>query len=99
FAFSTIIGWYYYGAKCIEYIAGLKAVNIYKWVWVGLSFVGAVVPLEIVWNLSDMFNGLMAIPNIIGLIALSPVVFNMTKEYDKKVKIEKGKVREQLTDP
>ncbi|MCR2043657.1 sodium:alanine symporter family protein [Anaerosalibacter massiliensis] len=99
FAFSTIIGWYYYGAKCIEYIAGLKAVNVYKWVWVVLSFVGAIVPLEIVWNLSDMFNGLMAIPNIIGLIALSPVVFKMTKEYDKKIKIEKDKVREQLTNP
>ena len=99
FAFSTIIGWYYYGAKCIEYIAGLKAVNIYKWVWVALSFVGAVVPLEIVWNLSDMFNGLMAIPNVIGIIGLSPLILKTTKDYDRKIKVEKGKVREQLTTP
>ncbi|OWZ82852.1 alanine/glycine:cation symporter family protein [Natranaerobius trueperi] len=89
FAFSTILGWYYYGSKCFEYIAGLSAVKVYKWVWICLTFVGAVIPLKIVWGLSDIFNGLMAIPNLIGLIGLSPLVFSMVKRYDKKAETEK----------
>ncbi|SDY98164.1 alanine/glycine:cation symporter family protein [Tindallia californiensis] len=84
FAFSTIIGWYYYGVKCAEYIGGLKITKFYTWAWIGLVFIGAVIPLEIVWGLSDMFNGLMALPNLIGLIGLSPVVFAMLKEYDEQ---------------
>lgn len=84
FAFSTIIGWYYYGVKCAEYIGGLKITKFYTWAWIGLVFVGAVIPLEIVWGLSDMFNGLMALPNLVGLIGLSPVVFAMLKEYDEQ---------------
>jgi AGCS family alanine or glycine:cation symporter len=83
FAFSTILGWYYYGSKCCEYIAGLKAVTVYKWVYAVLVFVGATVPLNFVWNLSDAFNGLMAIPNLIGLVALSPVIFAMLKNYEQ----------------
>ncbi len=85
FAFSTIIGWYYYGSKCIEYIAGLKATEIYKWIWVILTFIGATTSLDTVWNISDMFNGLMAIPNLIGLIALSPLIFEMTKKYEDTI--------------
>lgn len=87
FAFSTIIGWYYYGCKCVEYIAGVKAVNIYKWLWIVLTFVGATVPLEIVWNISDVFNGLMVIPNLIGVLALSPVVFEMARKHDSRTKL------------
>lgn len=87
FAFSTILGWYYYGSKCLEYIAGLKAVAVYKWIWVVLVFFGAVAKLDIVWNLSDAFNGLMAVPNLIALIGLSPMIFNMLKDYESK-KIE-----------
>lgn len=86
FAFSTILGWYYYGSKCLEYIAGVKAVEIYKWVWVLLCFVGATTSLSIVWNLSDAFNGLMAIPNLVALLALSPLIFKMTKEYEEQEK-------------
>jgi len=82
FAFSTILGWYYYGSKCLEYIAGVKAVAYYKWLWVALVFVGATINLNFVWNLSDAFNGLMAIPNLIGLLALSPVIYAMTRDYD-----------------
>lgn len=82
FAFSTILGWYYYGVKCAEFIAGVKITKIYTWAWIGLVFVGAIIPLEIVWGLSDLFNGLMALPNLIGLIALSPVVFAVLKEYE-----------------
>lgn len=99
FAFSTILGWYYYGSKCVEYIAGLKAVNYYNWVWIVLTFIGATTSLEIVWGLSDIFNGLMIIPNIIGIIALSPLIIKSVKDYDKKAKIEKGKASEQLTTP
>jgi alanine or glycine:cation symporter, AGCS family len=82
FSFSTILGWYYYGSKCFEYIAGLTAVAVYKWVWVVLVFVGATVPLNLVWNLSDAFNGLMAIPNLVALVALSPMIFAMLRTYE-----------------
>lgn len=86
FAFSTILGWFYYGSKCLEYIAGVKAVEYYKWVWIVLVFVGATIPLDFVWNLSDAFNGLMAIPNLIALLALSPVIFSLLKAYESKNK-------------
>lgn len=83
FAFSTILGWYYYGSKCLEYIAGLKAVAAYKVAWVVLVWVGATIPLNLVWNLSDAFNGLMAIPNLIALVGLSPMIFAMLKAYER----------------
>lgn len=84
FAFSTILGWYYYGSKCLEYIAGVKAVEIFKWAWIIICFIGAVTKLDLVWSASDAFNGLMAIPNLIGLLALSPLIFKMTKEYEQE---------------
>ncbi|MCG8617045.1 MAG: sodium:alanine symporter family protein [Desulfobacterales bacterium] len=84
FAFSTILGWFYYGSKCLEYIAGVKAVEAYKWIWAALTFVGATVSLDFVWNLSDAFNGLMAIPNLIALVFLAPVIFSMLKAYENK---------------
>lgn len=90
FAFSTILGWFYYGSKCCEYIAGLKAVAVYKWVYAGLVFVGASVPLNFVWNLSDAFNGLMAIPNLIALLTLSPVIFGLLENYEQG----RGEVKE-----
>ena len=84
FAFSTILGWFYYGSKCLEYIAGVKAVEAYKWIWAALTFIGATVSLDFVWNLSDAFNGLMAIPNLIGLLALSPVIISLLKAYEAR---------------
>ncbi|WDV45344.1 sodium:alanine symporter family protein [Clostridiaceae bacterium M8S5] len=84
FAFSTILGWYYYGSKCLEYIAGLKAVSIYKIVFIVLCYFGSLGSIDIVWSLSDTFNGLMAIPNLIGLVLLSGFVFKMTKSYESK---------------
>ena len=86
FAFSTILGWYYYGSKCLEYIAGVKAIPVYKGFWILLVVVGAVMKLDLVWNLSDTFNGLMAVPNLIALLTLSPLIFAMTKDYEKKEK-------------
>lgn len=88
FAFSTILGWYYYGSKCLEYIAGVNAINYYKYIWIGLVFFGAIYKVGFVWNLSDTFNGLMAIPNLIGLLALSPMIFAMTRDYEAGDKIK-----------
>ncbi|WP_066502313.1 alanine/glycine:cation symporter family protein [Abyssisolibacter fermentans] len=87
FAFSTILGWFYYGSKCLEYIAGLTAVKIYKVFYILLCYVGALSSIDIVWDLSDAFNGLMAIPNLIGLVSLSGLVFTMTKDYKFKNKL------------
>jgi AGCS family alanine or glycine:cation symporter len=81
FAFSTILGWCYYGEKSIEYIFGLKAVKPYRYVFILFVGVGAIAKLNFVWSLSDTFNGLMAIPNLIGLLALSPVIAKETKAF------------------
>lgn len=81
FAFSTVIGWSFYGTKAIEYLFGKKAVGIYRIAFVVIAFVGAVAKLNIVWGISDIFNGLMAIPNLIALLALSGTVAKITKNY------------------
>ncbi|MCP3925738.1 MAG: sodium:alanine symporter family protein [Desulfobacterales bacterium] len=86
FAFSTILGWYYYGSKCFEYIFGVKSIIAYKVAWVAFVVIGSGIKIGFVWNLSDTFNGLMAIPNLIALLALSPVIFALTKEYSDKNK-------------
>ncbi|TYB96070.1 MAG: sodium:alanine symporter family protein [Kosmotoga sp.] len=82
FAYSTILTWYFYGYKSLEYLTNARVASYYKWVWVALIFVGATVPLSFVWSISDAFNGLMAIPNLIALIALSSVVFGMLRDYE-----------------
>ncbi len=81
FVFSTILGWSYYGEKAMEYLFGSKAILPYRWVWVVMVFVGSVAPLQAVWDFADAMNGLMAIPNLIALLALSGVVANETKRY------------------
>lgn len=81
FAFSTIIGWSYYGEKCTEYLLGTKAVLVYKLLFVAALVLGACMKIGLVWDLADMLNGLMAIPNLIALLGLSGVVFKLTKEY------------------
>ncbi|MCT4565852.1 MAG: sodium:alanine symporter family protein [Maledivibacter sp.] len=86
FAFSTILGWYYYGSKCLEYIAGVKIIVLYKIAWISLCWIGAFIPLRFVWNISDTFNGLMAIPNLIALLTLSPLIFKMTSDYERREK-------------
>ncbi len=83
FAFSTILGWFYYGSKCLEYLAGVTAIKVYKVVFVAMVFVGSFYKSDIVWNLSDTFNGAMAIPNLIALLMLAPVIFSMTNKYEK----------------
>ena len=81
FAYSTILGWSYYGEKSIEYLFGVKAVLPYRIVFVCFVGLGAVAKLSLVWNISDTLNGLMAIPNLIGLLFLTPVVVSETKKY------------------
>ena len=81
FAYSTLIGWNYYGEKAIEYLAGRRAIAPYRVVFVAVVIVGAMMKLEFVWNFSDLMNGMMAIPNIVGLLLLSQVVKTETERY------------------
>lgn len=81
FAYSTILGWCYYGEKSIEYLFGVKSVMPYRVLFILFIGVGAVAKLSLVWNISDTLNGLMAVPNLIGLIMLTPVVVSETKKY------------------
>jgi AGCS family alanine or glycine:cation symporter len=81
FAYSTIIGWCYYGEKSMEYLWGEKVIKPYRFVWVLFVALGAVLKLDLVWNLSDAFNGLMAFPNLVALLMLSPVIAKETREY------------------
>ncbi len=87
FAFSTIVGWEYYGERCAEYLFGPKANMVYRILWIPFVVIGAIGGLEFVWDLADTLNGLMAIPNLIGVLALSGTVFKLTKEFFAKEKI------------
>ncbi|MGJ0846390.1 alanine/glycine:cation symporter family protein [Tissierella praeacuta] len=84
FAFSTILGWEYYGERCAEYLFGSKVNIIYRILWIPFIVVGAIGGLEVLWDLADTLNGLMAIPNLIGVFALSGVVIKLTKEFFAK---------------
>lgn len=81
FAFTTVLGWSQYGVKVFEYLFGTKAVLLYKLAFVAMILCGATMNLELVWDLSDTFNGLMAVPNLIGLLVLSPSVYRITQNY------------------
>lgn len=81
FAFSTSLGWSHYGSKAMEYLCGEKSVIIYKIAFVAAIFGGAVMGENLAWDLSDTFNGLMMLPNLIGVLVLSPVVYRCTKNY------------------
>ena len=86
FAFSTVLGWSHYGTKAFEYLFGTKATIAYKVVFVAFIVVGATMSLDLAWDLSDTFNGLMAIPNLIGVISLSSLVYKITVNYvDRKI--------------
>ncbi|MFQ5678123.1 MAG: alanine/glycine:cation symporter family protein [Gemmatimonadota bacterium] len=81
FAFSTMLGWAYYGERNLEYLAGVRAVVPYRLVFVAVIFVGAIAKLDVVWALSDVLNGLMAFPNLVGLLLLSGIVWRETRSY------------------
>ena len=81
FVFSTILGWAYYGEKAAEYLCGTRAIKPYRCLWVAAVFVGAVVPLPAVWSFADIANALMAVPNLIALLALSSVLVAETRQH------------------
>ena len=87
FAFTTVLGWSQYGSKAVEYLFGTKGVKVYKVIFVAMIVSGAVMEGGLAWDLSDTFNGLMMIPNLIGVVVLCPLVIRITKNYvDRKVK-------------
>jgi AGCS family alanine or glycine:cation symporter len=86
FAFSTTIAWSYYGDRCTEYLLGSWAIPLYRVVYVLCIFVGANMQLSIVWALADMFNAMMAVPNLVGLVLLSGVVATDTKDYVQRLR-------------
>ena len=90
FAFTTILGWDYYGERCLEYLSNKSktAVQVYRWLYILAVFIGPYMTVKAVWTIADIFNGLMAIPNIIALFTLSGVVAKETKEHFEKKKQE-----------
>lgn len=88
FAFTTILGWNYYGERCLEYFSNRnqKSVLVYRWLYIAAVFIGPYMTVSAVWTIADIFNGLMAIPNMIALIALSGVVVRETKDYFERHK-------------
>lgn len=84
FAFATLIGWSYFGEKAMEYLFKSKSILIYKMIFTAIAFTGSVLKLQLVWNISDTFNGLMAIPNLIALWMLSGTVIKITQNYIKR---------------
>ncbi len=89
FAFTTVLGWSLYGSRCAQYLFGLKFAKGYQVAFIIVIVIGAVAKLDVVWNIADTFNGLMAIPNFIALFALSGVVAKLTKEYFFSGKLQK----------
>jgi len=81
FAYSTILGWEYYGERCLEYLFGTKPIFAYRILWVVMVVVGAIGGLTFMWDLADTLNALMAFPNLVAVLMLSPVVFKLTKEF------------------
>lgn len=84
FAYTTLLGWSYYGERCAEYLLGVKAIIPYRVLWIAAIPLGAIVELRPLWDTTGVLNGLMAIPNLIALLLLSPVIFRMTHEYFAK---------------
>ncbi|HEL2028200.1 TPA: sodium:alanine symporter family protein [Streptococcus suis] len=86
FAFTTILGWSYYGERCIEFLFGTKSILPYRLLFVAMVALGGFLKLDLIWTISDIVNGLMALPNLIALLALSPVIIKETRQYFAKKK-------------
>ena len=88
FAFTTILGWDYYSERCLEYLTGghMKSVMVYRWIYIFAVFIGPYMTVSAVWTIADIFNGLMALPNMIALFALSGVVVKETKDFFEQKK-------------
>lgn len=91
FAFTTILGWDYYSERCLEYLSGgnMKSVKVFRWIYIFAVFIGPYMTVSAVWTIADIFNGLMALPNMIALFALSGVVVKETKTFFAKQKAQK----------
>ena len=89
FAISTVLTWALYGTRCVEFLFGFKASKVYQIVFCGFACIAGAVSLDLAWAIADTLNGLMAIPNLIALLLLSPVVIKLTKEYFQNVKAKK----------
>lgn len=96
FAFSTVLGWSHYGSKAWEYLFGAKSTIAYKVVFILMIFIGATMKLSLAWDLSDTFNGLMAMPNLIGVLCLSPLVMKITQNYVDRI-LRKKDVKSMLS--
>ncbi|MGV6807222.1 MAG: alanine/glycine:cation symporter family protein [bacterium] len=81
FAFTTMLGWSYYGERCSEFLFGVKVIVPFRVLWVAAIVLGATLKLGLVWTIADTLNGMMAIPNLVGLLLLSPVIFRLSKAY------------------
>ncbi|MEX0317356.1 MAG: alanine/glycine:cation symporter family protein [Ruegeria sp.] len=81
FAFTTILGWSFYGEKCVEFLLGVKSLIPYRVLWIVMIYFGATADLGFIWLLADTLNAMMALPNLIALLLLSPIVFKLTKEF------------------
>ena len=81
FAFTTLLGWSYYGERCAEYLFGVRVIQPFRILWVIAIPIGAMGNLGMVWTIADILNGLMAIPNLIALLALSPIIFHLTRQH------------------
>ncbi|SDA63593.1 alanine or glycine:cation symporter, AGCS family [Lachnospiraceae bacterium G11] len=87
FAFTTVLGWSHYGSKAVEYLFGVKGAKVYKVIFVVMMVSGAVMTSSLAWDISDTFNGLMMIPNLIGVLSLTPLVIKLTNNYvDRNIK-------------
>ena len=87
FAFTTVMGWSHYGSKSVEYLFGVKGAKVYKVIFVLMMISGAIMTSSLAWDISDTFNGLMMIPNLIGVLSLTPLVVKLTRNYvDRKIK-------------
>ncbi|EOB28568.1 D-alanine glycine permease [Streptococcus pneumoniae 3051] len=84
FAFTTILGWNYYGERCFEFLFGARFIWLYRVVFVLMVLLGGFIELDMVWIIADIVNALMALPNLIALLVLSPVVIAETKKYFDK---------------
>ena len=82
FTATTILGWSFYSERCLEFLAGVRPIRWFRLVWVAVVVIGATASFDVVWLIADILNGLMAIPNLLSLLLLSPVIFKITREYN-----------------
>ena len=88
FAFSTIIGWYFFGEQNIKYLFGVKGLTPYRIIVMGFVVLGSTLKLDLVWELADFFNGIMVFPNLLALIGLSKIVASSLKDFDDQGRLK-----------